>query len=346
MVVASMADLQDLRDIWSIAKANGSWVGHVDAEGALVVPAVLTERLYPSSSSSSFFLTSISGSELFLYHREEWQRIERKLEQLSSFNPTKRKFLSRVYHWGQSIEGFSDKPLWFPPNLCKSAGLHGEVLVLDAGNYFKFYNLARLNELLLHESAARESAIGSAEAALEIGRCILGSLELPGRFDFVAALDTCKKEIARYIASHPDAVFRAKPRVFEELVAEVMKDLGYDVELTAQTRDGGADLIAIHKDSLGIPTRYVVECKRWKPGRKVSVDIVRALYGVKQIQLADQAIFVTTSSFTRDVWKLAKSGSLHNLTLVDFERLQEWFRLYLKSTLNGRGERTAQSAKG
>lgn len=39
MVVASMADLQDLRDIWSIAKANGSWVGHVDAEGALVVPA-------------------------------------------------------------------------------------------------------------------------------------------------------------------------------------------------------------------------------------------------------------------------------------------------------------------
>lgn len=335
-MVASMPDFQELRDIWSIAKANGSWVGHVDAERSLVIPRALTKKLYPSLKSH-FFLTSLSGSEALLYPFEEWERIIGKLEQLSTFNPLKKKFLSRVDYYGQAIDGFSNKPLSLTALLCESADLHGEVLIFNAGSYFKLYNLARLNELLLQESVETENVIGSAGAALASERRILGSLELPGRFDFVAALDTCKKEIARYLASHPDAVFQLRPRVFEKLIAEVMRSLGYEVELTAQTRDGGKDLIAIHKDFLGIPTRYIVECKRWKRSRKVSVDVARALYGVKQMEQADQAIFVTTSSFTRDVWKLAQSGSLHNFTLVDFEKLQEWFRLYLTSATRGSG---------
>jgi HJR/Mrr/RecB family endonuclease len=282
-----MPDFQELRDIWSIAKANGSWVGHVDAERSLVIPRALTKKLYPSLKAH-FFLTSLSGSEALLYPFEEWERIMGKLAQLP-FNPLKKKFLSRVDYYGQAIEGFSTKPLSLTAVLCESAGLHGEVLILNAGSYFKLYDLARLNELLLQESVETGNVIGSAGAALASERRILGSLELPGRFDFVTALDTCKKEIARYLASHPDAVFQLKPRVFEKLIAEVMRSLGYEVELTAQTRDGGKDLIAIHKDSLGIPNRYIVECKRWKRSRKVSVDVVRALYGVKQMEQADQS---------------------------------------------------------
>lgn len=109
-----------------------------------------------------------------------------------------------------------------------------------------------------------------------------------------------------------------------------MKSLGFEVELTAQTRDGGADIIALHRDKLGIQTRYLVECKRWKQERKVSVDFVRALYGVKEINKADHAVFVTTGRFTRDAYALAKTGRARNLTLVDYEKLQEWFKNYLK----------------
>jgi restriction endonuclease Mrr len=119
--------------------------------------------------------------------------------------------------------------------------------------------------------------------------------------------------------------------VFEFVVAEVLQGCGYEIELTAQTRDGGVDLTAIRKDVLGITTRYVVECKRYAKARKVTVELVRALYGAKEAHRADQAIFVTSSRFTPDSWKLCSTGQLRNMTLVDFEKLQEWFAVYLKT---------------
>lgn len=128
------------------------------------------------------------------------------------------------------------------------------------------------------------------------------------------------KESALYIARHLEAVFEVKPRIFEIIIAEVMKGCGFEVELTAQTRDGGVDIIAVHKDVFGIPTRYVVECKWWASKKRVSIDLVRALYGAKEIHQADQAVYVTTASYTRDTWNLCRTGQLRNVTLVDFER--------------------------
>src|SRR5260370_11198462 len=110
-----------------------------------------------------------------------------------------------------------------------------------------------------------------------------------------------------------------------------MKSCGFEVELTARTRDGGVDIIAVHKDALGIRTRYVAECKKWASKRKVSIELVRAFYGAKEIHQADQAVYVTTASFTQDAWRLCETGQLRNMTLIDFERLQEWFGEYLKS---------------
>jgi restriction endonuclease Mrr len=103
------------------------------------------------------------------------------------------------------------------------------------------------------------------------------------------------------------------------------------VELTAQTRDGGVDMIAVHKEVFGIATRYVIECKRWSRGRKVTIDLVRALYGAKEAHKADQAIYVTSATFTKHAWNISKTGQLRNVTLIDFEGLREWFETYLKS---------------
>lgn len=70
------------------------------------------------------------------------------------------------------------------------------------------------------------------------------------------------------------------PRQFEEIVAEVFKSKGYEVDLTKRTRDGGKDIIAIHTDTLGIRNKYFIECKCYSESNKISVDVVRALYGV------------------------------------------------------------------
>ena len=41
------------------------------------------------------------------------------------------------------------------------------------------------------------------------------------------------------------------PRGFEELVAEMLSRLGYEVTLTPASRDGGKDIYAARRDHLG-----------------------------------------------------------------------------------------------
>jgi restriction system protein len=73
---------------------------------------------------------------------------------------------------------------------------------------------------------------------------------------------------------------------------------GFTVELKKQTRDGGRDTIALKTDSLGIPIRLLVECKRFARTNKVGVQVVRAPYGVRLHGGANKSIIVTTSSYT------------------------------------------------
>jgi hypothetical protein len=107
-------------------------------------------------------------------------------------------------------------------------------------------------------------------------------------FDFKALLEEEVRE--------PGALFQLSPRRFEELVADLWDKLGYSVQLTAQTRDGGRDIIAIGGTEARV--RFLIECKRYTRSRKVSIEHVRSLYGVKAHEQASKAILATTSGFT------------------------------------------------
>jgi len=71
------------------------------------------------------------------------------------------------------------------------------------------------------------------------------------------------------------------PRRFEELVGDVYRNLGFSVRITAQTHDGGFDLVLVER-STGEQT--LVECKRYTNGAMVGVDLVRQLIGVQLLQ--------------------------------------------------------------
>jgi restriction system protein len=121
------------------------------------------------------------------------------------------------------------------------------------------------------------------------------------------------------------------PRQFEEIVAEVFKSKGFEVDLTKKTRDGGKDIIAVHTDSLGIKNKYFVECKCYSESNKISVDVVRALYGVKNTKDGpNKAIIVTTSTFTSDARRFVdnEAASSWDLSLVDRDQLLQWINEY------------------
>jgi len=124
------------------------------------------------------------------------------------------------------------------------------------------------------------------------------------------------------IRRHPELLYTISPYAFEELVAEIFSKNGFSVEITGKTRDGGKDIIAVSK-FLDIPIKYIIECKRYSLERKVSLDIVQRLYGVKFSQNANIGLVVTTSSFTKDAIQFA-SQHPWDLSLKDCDALLSW----------------------
>lgn len=133
-------------------------------------------------------------------------------------------------------------------------------------------------------------------------------------------------EIKKYLNNHPEKLYELTPRKFEELVADIFKDLGFDVELTKATRDGGRDIIARIKNGVVDFLTYI-ECKKYSSSNKVGVDIIRKVQGVHYTKNANKSIIVTTSFFTKDAREEAKIRE-NILDLKDFNDIREWLKKY------------------
>ena len=108
---------------------RGNHPTRVDEKGRLKVPAEF-KRVIDDKYGAQFYITSLDGKVAQVYPFEEWERIEQKLAALSTFNPTKKKFLTRTNYWGQVVEMDSQGRLLLPQLLRESADLKGEVAVM------------------------------------------------------------------------------------------------------------------------------------------------------------------------------------------------------------------------
>jgi restriction endonuclease Mrr len=128
--------------------------------------------------------------------------------------------------------------------------------------------------------------------------------------------------LLRRISREPTYLKNLEPSIFERVVAEVFKRSGFNIKLIAGSSDGGVDVLAISPSNLS-PTLHLIQCKRYKG--KVSVSLVRQLYGVKSDKGANKAVLVTTSSFTEPAIEFAERHSWE-ISLVGYEELVKWIR--------------------
>lgn len=130
------------------------------------------------------------------------------------------------------------------------------------------------------------------------------------------------QEIRRYLAKHPEKLYDLNPRRFEELIAEILKDFGFDTELTRATRDGGRDIYAYVRNAVTSFLMFV-ECKRWAQHRTVGIDVVQRLHGAAKAGGAHKAMIVTTSFFTLPA-KQERSKIANEMDLADYDKLKGW----------------------
>jgi Restriction endonuclease len=118
-------------------------------------------------------------------------------------------------------------------------------------------------------------------------------------------------------------------RVFEEIVAEIFRKFGYEIELTKRTRDGGKDIIALRKSGDEVVERLLIECKHWQS--KIDVKPIRSLIGVavSQKELPTGIILATTSTFTKDAKEIEINPSISiELDLKDYNDVLNWIGDY------------------
>lgn len=99
--------------------------------------------------------------------------------------------------------------------------------------------------------------------------------------------------------------------VFEELLMEHFKRLGYKARMTARTADYGADLILEKEDE-----RIVVQAKRWK--QNVGIAAIQQVVGAIKHYQADKGMVISNSYFTMNAENLASSN---NIELWDRDKL-------------------------
>jgi restriction system protein len=138
---------------------------------------------------------------------------------------------------------------------------------------------------------------------------------------FEQAEEQAWREISQYL-------HEMKPYDFQDLVAALLRAMGYHVSWIAPPgKDGGIDIVA-WSDPLGTrPPRIKVQVKRL--GQNVNVDGLRSFMAL--LGDDDVGLFVTTSGFTKDAEEEARTQEKRKITLVNLETLLDlWVRYYQK----------------
>jgi restriction system protein len=134
------------------------------------------------------------------------------------------------------------------------------------------------------------------------------------------AYQTINDELARDILQQIKTV---SPKSFEHIVVDLLVKMGYGgsdkdaARAIGRTGDEGVDGV-INQDTLGIDRIYI-QAKRWNE-TPVNHSEIRNFIGALDFQHADRGIFITTSTFTKDIIEKVTRSS-KRIILIDGNEL-------------------------
>ncbi len=139
----------------------------------------------------------------------------------------------------------------------------------------------------------------------------------------IIVVSPVNEKVLKYLAENPQELYHLQDRDFEKIMAEIYRKLGYKVELTQETRDGGKDIIIRKPEVLG-DFVYYVECKRYSASRHIGVGIIRNLVGTVNTDRVNGGILATTSFFTKEAKKFIIESKLnYQIQTHDYDRIRD-----------------------
>ncbi|WP_197685175.1 restriction endonuclease [Herminiimonas arsenitoxidans] len=129
-------------------------------------------------------------------------------------------------------------------------------------------------------------------------------------------------ELYSHFARRPDDLHRLHWRDFEILLFRIFQNQGFEAVLGPGRGDNGIDLRLWQRNPIG-DILTLVQAKCYAKKNKINLTEVAALYGIGQIEHADNTLFVTTSSYAPVARRFAArtSGSLQ---LAERNDIAQW----------------------
>lgn len=131
-------------------------------------------------------------------------------------------------------------------------------------------------------------------------------------------------EVQSYLFAKYGDRFNIHPRKYEELVASIFKNLGYQIRLTSYSKDDGIDVFVLDgqsNDTVG------VQVKRYR--NKIEADQIRAFAGALVLEGLTKGVFVTTGGFRSGAISSADSYKRRGLAITLWNADQFYDRMKL-----------------
>ncbi len=116
--------------------------------------------------------------------------------------------------------------------------------------------------------------------------------------------------------SRAELYFEMKPQHFEDAIAELFRELGYEVQQTPYSNDRGKDAIA-RKDG----RKYLIECKRYEASNTIGRRELQVFVAAMKEENAESGFYINTGRFASTAPEYAARNQIELYDRVRFPEL-------------------------
>lgn len=158
----------------------------------------------------------------------------------------------------------------------------------------------------------------------------LSEIDLELNNKVTVAVKTLSRSLVLAIAENPELLRDIEWRDMERLVAEVFTGLGFEVELTSSSKDGGMDCI-VSTDISNTRKSYAIEIKHWRSGKKVGSSSVEKFIHIIARENMLGGLFLASNGFSKSVCEFMMEFDSQVISFGDDQKIVHLCRKYSRS---------------
>jgi MraZ protein len=120
-------------------RLRGSYIVKVDDGGRIKIPEEF-RNIIETNYGKEVFVTSLNGEYVQVYPIKIWEKIEERIFNAPSTNPSVVKFIERTSYYGKTTQIDPKGRILIHPLLRQKSQLNGEVIILGSQNSLRIWN--------------------------------------------------------------------------------------------------------------------------------------------------------------------------------------------------------------